>query len=79
MHTVQGRGFRAQRSPLCPTHPTGVGGTFCVRLGMYVSPRVKILGVGARVKGAGCLLHTEPEERSPLLWSELKADAAIDH
>ena len=33
--------------------------------------------------GAGCgsgdLLHAEPEERRPVLWSELKADAAIDH
>ena len=59
---------------------------------MYVSPRVKIIGAGARgslqrcskqgaVHGLGvrCLLHTEPEERRPVLWSELKADASIDH
>jgi len=32
--------------PAAPAHPTGGGGTFCVRLGMYVSPRVKILGAG---------------------------------
>ena len=50
-----------------------------MRLGMYVSPRVKILGAGAPVRGSRCLLHTEPEERRPVLWSELKADAAIDH
>ena len=31
-------------APAAPAHPTGGGGTFCVRLGMYVSPRVKILG-----------------------------------
>ena len=38
--------------PARPAHPTGGGGTFCVRLGMYVSPRVKILGAAAPVKGA---------------------------
>ena len=27
----------------------------------------------------GKLLHIEPEECRPVLWSELKADAAIDH
>ena len=26
-----------------------------------------------------CLLHTGPEERSPVLRSELKADASRDH
>ena len=41
-------------------------------------------GCGARGSlhrdaGRGALLHTEPEERGPVLWSELKADAAIDH
>jgi hypothetical protein len=36
-------------------------------------------GCGAPVRGAGCLLHTEPEERRPVFWSEFKADAAIDH
>ena len=40
---------------------------------------VQEAGCVARVWGAGCLLHTEPEERGPVLWSELKADAAIDH
>ena len=29
--------------------------------------------------GVRCLLHTEPEERRPVIRSELKADAAIDH
>ena len=29
--------------------------------------------------GVRCLLHTEPEERRPVHWSELKADASIDH
>ena len=32
--------------PARPAHPTGSGGAFCVRLGMYVSPRVNILGGG---------------------------------
>ena len=32
-------------------------------------------GAGSRVH---CLLHAEPEERRPVLWSELKADATID-
>ena len=54
-------------APAAPAHPTGGGGTFCVRLGMYVSPRVKILGgvgvqrpthprAGTRVRatGEGC-------------------------
>ena len=33
---------------------------------------------GARIR-VGDLLHTEPEERRTIIWSELKADAAIDH
>ena len=33
-------------------------------------------GCGARVNG---LLHTESEERRPVLWGELKADGAVDH
>ena len=40
-------------------------------------------GAGCRVQGAGCRkqgsLCIKPEERRPVLWSELKADAAIDH
>ena len=40
--------------------------------------RVRSAVCRLRVKGAG-LLHTEPEERRPVLWSELKADAAVDH
>ena len=39
-------GVTATSPPAAPAHPTGGGGTFCVRLGMYVSPRVKILGAG---------------------------------
>ena len=49
-----------------PPHPTGGGATFCVRLGMYVSPRVKILGVGhphpragTMVRGAVCGLGVQ--------------------
>ena len=33
-------------------------------------------GAGSRVGG---LLHAEPEERRPVLRSELKADGAVDH
>ena len=37
------------------------------------------LGVRGVENRAGDLLHAKPEERRPVLWSELKADAAIDH
>ncbi|MDE0597356.1 MAG: hypothetical protein OSB65_19105, partial [Roseibacillus sp.] len=37
-------GVTAISPPAAPAHPTGGVGTFCVRLGMYGSPRVKILG-----------------------------------
>ena len=58
LHTVQGRGFRAVAGSAPPAHPTGGGGTFCVRFGMYVSPRMKILGgthppAGTRVRCRG--------------------------
>ena len=36
--------MRLSPTTVRPAHPTGGGRTFCVRLGMYVSPRVKILG-----------------------------------
>ena len=47
-------GVTAISPPAPPAHPTGGGGTFCVRLGMYVSPRVKILG------GVGVQRPTHP-------------------
>ena len=42
--------FKAVAQPI-PAHPTGGGGAFCVRLGMYVSPGMKFFG------GARCVLQ----------------------
>ena len=50
---------------------------------IYMSDNPDFLPIRKPLGGAGCRkqgsLHIEPKESRPVLWSELKADAAIDH